>query len=248
MQKVEFSDEDLTAFLDGEAEADLSRRIEAALAADAALSSRLDALSLPMDALAAAGDLALQDAPDFSGLEAKSSLSGQGFGWASAGLAAAALIVGVGIGSLVVRPAAPEPTPWIDAIVAYQVLYRPETIAASRQSAAETASVLAGFRSGGETSVEAARDIGDLTFARAQLLGLGDRALLQMAYATEAGVPIAICAVEVTGPDRGFTSELRDGLATTHWVSGGVGYLVVGGDDIDQTAAWAADVSERLSL
>jgi len=59
----QFSDEDLTAFLDGEADANLSEAIESALIEDGVLSQRLADLHLDKDDLKAAFDDLLETAP-----------------------------------------------------------------------------------------------------------------------------------------------------------------------------------------
>ncbi|MEO0380352.1 MAG: transcriptional regulator, partial [Pseudomonadota bacterium] len=58
-----FSDEDLTAFLDGEADATLEAEIVAALETDEELGARMAGLELPMDAIKGAFDSMLDTAP-----------------------------------------------------------------------------------------------------------------------------------------------------------------------------------------
>ena len=58
-----FSDEDLTAFLDGEADDALAREIEAALEADQDLAARLEGLTVPIAALQRAFATQLSAAP-----------------------------------------------------------------------------------------------------------------------------------------------------------------------------------------
>lgn len=248
MSKPEFSDEDLTAFLDGEADRNLSARIESALAVDQGVSARLEELSVPMDALNAAGAILAASAPEMQALPPRAP-ERRAKNWGVAGMAAASLVIGIGIGALALRPApAEEPAAWIAAIAAYQVLYVPETIANADQSLAQTAAVLQRFSEAGSSAAADLREIEGLTFARAQILGLGSRPLLQVAYADSDGQPVAICAVRVTEADRDFETDVIDGLAATHWVEGGIGYLVIGGTAMDQTAIWAADASAKWSL
>ncbi len=249
MSSDEFSDEDLTAFLDGEADEALTGRLTAALSADASLRARLEALDIPMAALSEAGDLALAMAPDAPTLpDAEVGAKG----WLNAGsamVAGVALAVGIGLGTyLAPQNTDTAHTGWIDAVAAYQVLYVPETVAATTQPLGITAEVLAKFSATGAGSAAEARDIDGLRFARAQLLGFGAEPLLQMAYATEDGTPVAICAVRVAEPDRAPASEMIQGLAATHWVSDGVGFLVIGGRDLDQTQAWAEEAVREIAL
>ena len=249
MSSTEFSDEDLTAFLDGEADAALTKRLTAALAADGALRARLEALDIPMAALSEAGDLALTMAPEMPALP---EIEEPSKGWLNAGsatVAGVALAVGIGLGSyLAPKNTDTAETGWIDAIAAYQVLYVPETVAAATQPIEITSEVLAKFSATGAGSAAEARDIDGLRFARAQLLGFGAEPLLQMAYATEDGTPVAICAVRVAEPDRAPASEVVEGLAATHWVSDGIGFLVIGGSDLDLTKAWAEEAAREIVL
>ncbi len=61
--KQTYSDADLTAYLDGELEAEESAKIEAALANDAGLVSRAEGLRIDVDALRSAGTALLDAAP-----------------------------------------------------------------------------------------------------------------------------------------------------------------------------------------
>ena len=60
---AQFSDEQLTAYLDGEAGDDLCAQIDVALEEDATLGDRLAGLDIPMDQLGSAFDGLLAEAP-----------------------------------------------------------------------------------------------------------------------------------------------------------------------------------------
>ena len=63
MSDASFSDEDLTAFLDGEADSELNASITAAIEVDANLGARLASLDLPIAAIRSSYDCLLYTSP-----------------------------------------------------------------------------------------------------------------------------------------------------------------------------------------
>ena len=134
-----FTDEELTAFLDGVAEADLHARLEAALETDAALAARLAALDIPMAQLRAGFDLLAAQAPAAPALPVAVVKPRRGL-WAAA--AAVLLAFGIGgIGGYQYRGAPPEPG-WMAVAANYQVLYTRDTLDIPSPDAAVRAAML----------------------------------------------------------------------------------------------------------
>lgn len=243
--QMTFSDEELTAYLDGEVDPDLGAQIEAALSEDSQLSARLEALEVPMDALRAAfslPELAAPQAPELR--QPRRSLP-----WAMA--ASVVLALGVGaLGGYGLRPQAPvvaEKPGWIAAVAAYQALYSTETLDGPGQGAARTQVVLAGFKADVGVDLAAATETDGLTFKRAQTLTFNGKPLMQMAYVDEQGRPFALCVLATAKDARAMKDQLAHGLAASSWVQNGVGYLVIGGSDPAATRAHAEDLQARLA-
>lgn len=212
------TDEDLTSYLDGEADEALRARIEAA-----SVDERLAALAIPMEDLRAQLSLDQLDAPE---LPAHIARAPRTLAWPAA--VAAAFVAGVLVTSALRPPQAPD---WIDAVAAYQVLYVEQTVGGAVQDSAATTAVIGQIEANFGIDLTAARDIEGLTLVRAQMLGFEDAPLLQMAYRADDGTPVAFCLTRVEGDDVAPTTTIKSGLAATAWVKDGIGYLMIGGQD-----------------
>ncbi|CUH79574.1 putative transmembrane transcriptional regulator (anti-sigma factor) [Tritonibacter multivorans] len=241
-----FSDEDLTAFLDGEAEGDLSARIDAALLSDAQLVARLERLVIPVDDIRAAfavEGLAPPTAPD---LPAQT--------WIQPMAMAASVVLALGIGALggySFKPDTPAPvvaqkSGWIAAVASYQALYATETLAGKFQAPEQTDATLAGFEDRIGVDLVAATDVQGLDFKRAQILSYNGKPLMQMAYLDDGGVPFALCVIGSGAEARAMKDQIAEGLAASSWIVDGVGYLVIGGDDPALTRAYAEAFRAQL--
>ncbi|KMW59085.1 hypothetical protein AIOL_004066 [Candidatus Rhodobacter oscarellae] len=246
--RIAITDEELTAFLDGQADGALSARIAAALSSDAELARRLAALDAPVSALASLTPEAL-GAPAPPAWLAEPPAPARRFALLPLGVAlAAGLAIGVLVGPalLATEPtAAPEPG-WIGAVAAYQALYGPETVANGAQNSATTQAVLARFDDEFSLELAAITQIEGFELKRAQPLSFKGRPLLQVVFADEGGAPIALCALRVAKPDRSAVTEVAAGLAATHWIKDGVGFVVIGGQETAVTGAMAAQVMAKL--
>lgn len=232
-----FSDEELTAFLDGEADAELDSVISAALETDEALRERIAALDIPMAAIAAAFDSVLDDAPampDMAPAAAPVSANTNtrprwGFGIATfvTGLAAGlAVAVFTGFGT-------PEPAPrgWVSFVASYQTLYTTDTLQAVDPSPQDAALQLAAVSKGIGIDLAALPRANGLTFKRAQLLAFNGKPLVQISYLREDGTPVALCIISA-GPDaQGLSMGAAEGLGVARWNTPGFGFLLIGGQD-----------------
>lgn len=223
------SDADLTAYLDGEADNALIAQVQAG---GDAVARRLAALDVPMDVLRAGLSVDAIGAPDLPThvLRRRASLA-----WPAS--VAAAFVAGILLTS-VLRPASPPD--WIDAVASYQALYVAQTVEGALQPVSTTDAVIGQIETAFDVDLTRARDVDGLTLVRAQMLGIGDAPLLQIAYRTADGTPMAFCLTRVDGADRDATTGTYHGLAGTSWVKDRVGYLLIWGGDaalVEQLAA-----------
>lgn len=238
-----FTDEDLTAFLDGEADAALAARIEAGLESDPALAARVEGLSLPMDVLRAAFAMERLAPPPAPALPRPAANRN----WRPIGLAASVVLaLGIGFsGGYLLQPKQAVPG-WIDVVASYQSLYMTETVEETTQAPEVALGVLEDFQSRVGVELAAATAVEGVEFRRAQVLGFKGKPLMQMAYLGEDGTPFALCVLTTTNDDSAPKDRMAQGLAATSWVEDGVGYLVIGGQDPARTRALADAMKQRL--
>ncbi|EBA16959.1 hypothetical protein RSK20926_08317 [Roseobacter sp. SK209-2-6] len=241
-----FNDEELTAFLDGEADAALASQIEAALRTDPLLQQRFQALDIPL--------AALQEGFSTQSLQAPALPTGllpepQKTQAPMQMVAGFALAFGLGALSVFMLQPGAEPVKapgWKAVVASYQSLYTAETVAGAAQPLEVTTKVLAEFGSTHSVDLVPAQSVEGLEFKRAQLLGFKGKPLLQMAYIGPDGAPIAFCVTRSNGDNSAMQSESLAGMAAASWVENGVGYLVIGGQDQGFVDAVAADIRGRL--
>lgn len=230
MQDRYFTDEELTAFLDGENDLAPVDDIAAALETDAALAKRVDALLIDRDAIAAsfAGIAPTTKLPNLSAVAQPRA----GFGAAALSIAAGiALVVGIAAGSWIAQP---KPAGWVDYVAAYQVLYSNSTLAHIDQTPDAKQSELDRVTAsiGKDIPLDALEGFPELDYKRAQILNFKGRALVQLAFATSTGEPLALCIIRSTkGQDTAPTVITKEGLSTAKWSSGTHDYLLIGGTD-----------------
>jgi len=230
----QFTDAELTAFLDGQASEDLSARITARLDSDPALADRVQALDAPVSALREALSLDAISAPAMPAhLTAKPRMK-LAYIAMPAAIAASFLL-----GLLVAPDKPPAPMGWIDQVASYQALYVTETLAGDAQDPALTQNALMQAQAALEFDFNAAPQIEGLTFKRAQMLAVGGEALVQLAYLDDAGVPFALCITRVANNDRGMKTKTSHDLAAASWVEDGLGYVLIGGQDATRVGALA---------
>ncbi|WP_415401353.1 anti-sigma factor family protein [Tateyamaria sp. SN3-11] len=235
-----FTDEDLTAFLDGEADDALRAEIEAALETDAALGERVASLDIPLVPIAVAYDALLATAPPMPDLPevavAPPPATRFGWGWGigtfGTGLAAGlAVALFTGFGT-------PEPAPrgWISFVASYQALYTTATLSIDNPSPAEATMQLAAVSDALDLDLSALPQAQGLTFKRAQVLGFRGKPLVQIAFLRDDGTPVALCIIP-SGPDeKPLDMGEAEGLDIARWNTPGYGFLLIGGTDADPLA------------
>lgn len=248
-QGTEFTDADLTGYLDGALDADQTAAIDAALARDPDLEARIASLDFPLIDLQGAMNpavLAAPALPDHLRARPEKPATGHLKSWLMPAAIGASFAAGV-ILTPILRPT-PAPLPvaaaggWIDTIASYQSLYVTETLAAAIPNADETNIVLANAESALGVAMMPATTVAEMEFKRAQMLGFKGKPLLQMAYLTADGTPVALCVTTVSGEDRGAKTTQSHGLTGVSWIENGIGYLLIGGSDAGAVEALSEQV------
>lgn len=239
MQDRHFSDEELVAYLDGEAEHAPVDQIRVALQTDPALNQRLDALRLDLDALRDSFDLLnptpqVLDAPIITPVAQSTA---QQRSWQpmlmGAMAASVALVLGFGIGQW---STSPDEKGWIDYVAAYQALYTTATLDHITQSPDQLKTELARVSAaiGKEIDLDHLMGLGGADYKRGQVLSFNGRPLVQLAFATPNGVPVALCIIRNGNTATGAQpmAEMRlEGLSSAAWSDGTHDYLLIGGTD-----------------
>ncbi|MEP4195181.1 MAG: hypothetical protein ABJL99_06020 [Aliishimia sp.] len=249
-QQRRFSDEELTAFLDGEAATDDVRAIEAALDQDTELAQRLSDLDISFLDLKGQFDGLLAQAPPVPDLPAAlptvANLNSTPR-WPSLGLGlSAGLVAGFAMAVTfgLTRPPAPEPTRgWLSVVAGYQMLYTPETLVSAETSHGTPLTVLSDIVG---LDLTALAQVEGLTFKRAQRLGFNGKPLIQIAYTLPDGTPFAICILPNGSEARGPRFQELEGMQAADWTTGSHGVLLIGGDDPSALGALADTVETLL--
>ena len=234
------TDEELTAFLDGEADPALAARIEAARQAGGDVAARLERLSFDRGALAGAFDdvLAHAPAPDLPEAEAAP--------WGRFAAMAAALVLALGVGWFAgQRPAEEGLSSWEAYAAAYHRLYVNETLAAATFTKDDLAGQLQRVSTslGVDLAPEEFSVFGDATLKRAQVLGMDGTPIGHLAFSGADGTPYALC-IAMDGARDGEAAGRMFGLSTHQVSRDGVTYLLIGGADAGATErVWSAVIA-----
>lgn len=241
----EFSDEELTAYLDGEHEFTPVAEIESALRSDTRLKVRLDGMRIDRDALRLSFDAMLRKAPTMPALAATPGAPKGSFqtrklaiAWQTAA-AVALLTIGIGIGNWFGHPSQ-QLTGWRDYAAAYQSLYVKDTLAYITPNANDIDLELKQIADAvGKPVTLAQLSAGPaLSFKRAQILNFNGAPLAQIAFLSNTGEPMALCIMRGTKIST-LSFGSRMGLASASWGRDGFEYLLIGGKDqklIEETA------------
>jgi anti-sigma factor RsiW len=124
-------------------------------------------------------------------------------------------------------------SPWVKAVVDYQVLYSRKTLAdlvTNRNATARTVEEIR--RADGMPTL----DIPDLraaglTFKRVQRLNYAGQPLVQIVYLPERGDPVALCAIADAGPDEPARAQKVSGMDAVTWRHNRLAYVLVAKND-----------------
>lgn len=230
-----FSNEEITAYLDAELDSAQCAEFEALLASSPRFARRVAALDVDMPALQEAFSSLLAEAPVYAAPPPPRRRA-----WVAAA-AVALLAIGLTFGQL----SKPSVESWQMEVAHYQVLYVPETLAGITPDATRLEKELARAESllGIELNQAALSNVPGLTLRRAQVLGFEGRTLIQIAYTTLDGAPVAFCILkgETEGDVAPVFARLL-GLETALWQGPAHGFMVIGG----QNQALIADSARYL--
>jgi anti-sigma factor RsiW len=242
----QFSDEELTAYLDGEAKPALVTAIDAARAARPELAQRLKDLDVDRDEIADVFHGLLASAPDMpavvnlEGAERRDNArrpagSSRLRLFMAAAACAAMLAVGAGAGYLLSETGNSS---WRAYVAAYQALYVGGTLSHIRSMVPEQLSELdrVGKSLGRTFDLAALQQIDQLDYKRAQTLGFEGRPLVQLAFMSKVGDPVALCIIRSSAASTA-ASEIRydtiEGMRAAYWEADGFEYLLIGGSDTE---------------
>ncbi|MEP3945133.1 hypothetical protein [Ascidiaceihabitans sp.] len=266
---AQFTDEQLTSYLDGEAADDLCAAIDVALETDETLGDRLVGLDIPMAELDAAFAGLLADAPVMPPLDVPNQTPNvpepaylnRGIGWLGGmgmfgtGIAAGvAMMLFVGTSTFTGTGTTPEPAApgWKAVVASYQSLYTQQTVAGWTPTPEQTQTQLANVSQLVGADLTGLPAIEGLTFKRAQILGFNGKPLVQIAFARADGTPVALCIIAAKSKEaKAMQAETLGGMAAASWNLDGRAYLLIGGDaqaatqsEADAFEAWAATVAD----
>ncbi|MAI48452.1 MAG: hypothetical protein CBC34_020935 [Hyphomicrobiaceae bacterium TMED74] len=232
----QFSDEELTSFLDGEADPELQQAIEAALSEDDNLVQRLEDLSIETDTIKSAFSGLLADAPNPPMLMSEHETSsfgstGQFNYFRAASIACLVFAAGILLGRII---SLPDQATWHEYAAKYHALYVTDTLAAvpTDPKGLDTALTRARSALKHKLSKQALTDVAGLDLKRSQVLGFEGRPLIRLAYLSQKGAPVALCIIgnpAATKSPPHVTS--MEGLAAASWSKGGYDFLLIGGKD-----------------
>ncbi len=229
-----FSDEQLTAFLDGEGDFELITAISLAQKTDDQLRNRLERLKIPQVEMSAAFDGLLSSAPAYPAHLTLPMAANQGL-FSGLRAVAATAVVCLGVGWLAANYFADRSTEdWHQSVATYHALYVNDTLAQVNQSPAAAQDELKRVAAvlGKAIAPDVLTGSPQLTYKRAQVLGFQGRPLAQLAFLSNTGVPVALCIIKNEKPgDTTISTGEQLGMKTASWSKGEYDYLLVGGTD-----------------
>ncbi|MBP2485973.1 anti-sigma factor family protein [Rhizobium leguminosarum] len=257
------SDEDLTAFIDGELTAEEAARIEAIVNEDQSTAERLEFLaraSLPFEQAFAP---LLSEAPReklgtmLAAIPVQQSARSDptpAFGSRRRflGALAASLVAGIAIDRAVIGigrsfSAKDENSEWRAVVADYISLYTPETLAGPVPERDVQAAQLGSLdeKLGLSLSPEAV-SLPGIDFKRALMLQYDGKPLAQIAYLDPETGPMALCIVKSDAGRKAPDLESRKGLNVIYWSNETHAFMLIGHAAADRMTAIAEGVRGRV--
>lgn len=137
-------------------------------------------------------------------------------------------------------------SPWVKAVVDYQVLYSRKTLAdlvTDRNATARTVDQIRRVDGMLTLSIPDLRAAG-LTFKRVQRLNYAGQPLVQIVYLPERGDPVALCAIAETGPDEPAHAEQVGGMDAITWRRDRLAYVLVAKNDSVDLARLGTQIAQ----
>ncbi|MFY2825375.1 hypothetical protein [Ruegeria sp. MALMAid1280] len=231
---MKFSDETLTAYLEGKLEEAEARAIESAVEADPELEQRLMALDPFAPVVQAVFERVPAETPavDLPAPAAVVPVQPAGVGLRLLAVAASVAIVAVSATYWATRP---EPLGWAAQAAIYQSLYTPVTVASldSSPQALDEQFAMAEEQLGRSLNRAVLEALPGGELKRAQILSFKGKPLVQVVFADEQGQPFAFCVIRQGegAPTRDLKQAVLSGLATATWAQDGYGYMLIGARD-----------------
>lgn len=246
------SDEQLSAYLDGELSADQHQRIADQASADPALAARLDALRCADLPFKAAFDTVLEHAPTerlHAMLNALPPAPPQA--WSRRrflAVAASFTVAGVAADRLFLGWQRTEPGQgWRASVAEYMALYTPQTLEnLSLDPASHTAQLTAvGALLGVSLSPESV-SLPGAEFRRAQILDYDGVLIGQLTYLDPRHGPLALCITASKKGMQPLASEQRRGLNVVYWANPAHAFMLIGRNPVEDLQHMAIGVESRL--
>ena len=137
-------------------------------------------------------------------------------------------------------------------MASYQALYSAETVASLQfsESALRDQLTQAEARIGAEGLYELVSGLDELQLLRTQLLAHNGAPLVQIVFATESGVPVALCLMQNTSGQSagGAPVTTLEGLASLAFDSTDHSWLLIGTQDAELIATAGATLKSRLAI
>ena len=241
-----FTDEQLIAYLDGEFDFTPVEEIEEALTFDDDLKERLAELRWD-DAIVKESLTALlgpKSPSDFS-IPVAANQNFMGFGSLAASLLVAAGI-GFGASSLLNQPVQPG---WKAYVASYQALYSADTLNHINLPADAQKAELARVGASIDKALKLENFLGQdgVSYKRAQVLNFKGKPLIQLAFLTESGKPIALCILKSNKPaSPSITHNKLEGMQAASWNKDGFAYLLIGGEDQALISSLASEYQKTI--
>ncbi|TBB52601.1 anti-sigma factor [Rhizobium ruizarguesonis] len=258
------SDEDLTAFIDGELTAEEAVRIQTMVEKDTSTAERLEFLARASLPFKQAFAPLLSEAPRekletmLAAIPAQPSARPASTpAFASRrrflGALAASLVAGIAIDRAVIGigrsfSAKDENSEWRAVVADYISLYTPETLAGPVPAREDQAAQLGPLdeKLGLSLSPEAV-SLPGIDFKRALLLQYDGKALAQIAYLDPETGPMALCIVKSDAGPKAPDLESRKGLNVIYWSNETHAFMLIGRIPVDRMKELGEDVRRRLS-
>jgi len=255
------TDEQLTAFIDGELNAADRERVEGLIASDESVAARFDFLSRSALPFGEAFQPMLAEAP-VAKLEAMlaaipvtekpvtrmGGISRRGLLTAIAASFVAAIAIDravIGIGHRLSKP--DEDSEWRAAVAEYLSLYTADTLSAPAGDHAQQVAQLngVGAKLGLPLAPEAIAMPG-VEFKRAQVLNYDSKPLAQIAYLDPESGPMALCIVQSAKGAAAPDMENRRGMNVVYWSSPTHAFMLIGHAPLDRMQQLADDIMAHL--
>jgi len=258
------TDEMLVAYLDGELQASERVEVEAAIAAEAAVSARLDKLRQSSLPYAESFDPLLNQAPQEkleamlaaisspqAAAKSRKPMSRRGLIAAALGCLVAGMALDRGLitaQNLASSHGADEEADWRGEVAEYLALYTPETLRnmtieeSKRVAQLQHASERLGLRLD-----PFAMSIGGLEMRRTQVLEYDGKPLGQIMYLDPEHGPVALCIIASDTGSKRMRTEQRSGLNLVYWSSDTHAFVMAARNPIEDLHARAEEIRYELA-